>query len=323
MPQAPRQSLPTTGTRASPAAHTLGITTGEWTLKGHFYSVTEEFNLPTSDVEDLQVLLLSMRDDCLAEGTAADAHPAGPTATKMGGSFWFGSASLYERLGGLYPIALFVDRLIDALLADPRVAIPVDGHRRNEASMKYLFTEVVCAIVGGPEHVTSLAYAEARLLLPARQMFFLLEAAKDASDHFHSSKLRAELLQALHQAAADYIVDQRTTSPPSQRHSERAEKIEALSAQAGVPLNYIPKGGVVRITFDASSQLEQVAAGLADMGLKRRPDQGQDGFRRRQWHQLAASRRAQPPALCRPTPLLAIHHPVRPHRRCVWAGNAG
>ena len=135
--------------------------------------------------------------------------------------------------------------------------------------MKYLFTEVVCAIVGGPELVTSLAFAETRLLLPARQMFFLLEAAKDASDHFHSSKLRAELLQALHQASADYIVDQRTTSPPSQRHSERAVKIEALSALAGVPLIYIPKGGVVRITFDASpAQLEQVAAGLADMGLK-------------------------------------------------------
>ena len=49
----------------------------------------------------------------------------------------------------------------------------------------------------------------------------------------------------------------------------RAVKIEALSARAGMPLIYIPKGGVVRITFDASpAQLEQVAAGLADMGLK-------------------------------------------------------
>ncbi|EOD32162.1 hypothetical protein EMIHUDRAFT_434239 [Emiliania huxleyi CCMP1516] len=257
-----------TGKSMALAHKHLAITAGEWdAFMGTFYEVTEEFNLPSSDVEDLQAVLLSMRDDCVAEGTAADAHPAG--ATKTGGSFWFGSASLYERLGGLYPIALFVDRLIDALLADPRVAIPVDGQRRNEASMKYLFTEVVCAIVGGPELVTSLAFAETRLLLPARQMFFLLEAAKDASDHFHSSKLRAELLQALHQASADYIVDQRTTSPPSQRHSERAVKIEALSALAGVPLIYIPKGGVVRITFDASpAQLEQVAAGLADMGLK-------------------------------------------------------
>ena len=80
---------------------------------------------------------------------------------------------LYAKVGGVYPIALFVDRLIDALLADPRVAIPVDGQRRNEASLKYLFMEVVCAIAGGPEVVTSLAYAETRLLLPARQMFFL------------------------------------------------------------------------------------------------------------------------------------------------------
>ena len=248
----------------------LAITAREWdAFMAAFYSVTEEFDLPTSDVEDLQAVLLSMRDDCISEGTAADAHPAGSTATGTAGSSWFRSAPLYERLGGVYPIALFVDRLIDALLADPRVAIPVDGQRRNEASLKYLFMEVVCAIAGGPEVVTSLAYAETRLLLPARQMFFLLEAAKDASDHIPSSKLRAELLQALHRASADYIVDQRTSSPTSQRHSERAVQIEALSRRAGVPLIYIPKGGVVRITFDASpAQLEQVAAGLADMGLK-------------------------------------------------------
>ena len=152
----------------------LAITAREWdAFMAAFYSVTEEFDLPTSDVEDLQAVLLSMRDDCISEGTAADAHPAVSTATGTTGSSWFRSAPLYERLGGVYPIALFVDRLIDALLADPRVAIPVDGQRRNEASLKYLFMEVVCAIAGGPEVVTSLAYAETRLLLPARQMFFL------------------------------------------------------------------------------------------------------------------------------------------------------
>merc|ERR1719262_264898 len=172
----------------------LAITAREWdAFMAAFYSVTEEFDLPTSDVEDLQAVLFSMRDDCISEGTAADAHPAVSTAT--------GTV------------------------------------------------------------VSSLAYAETRLLLPARQMFFLLEAAKDASDHIPSSKLRAELLQALHQASADYIVDKRTSSPLSQRHSERAVQIEALSRRAGVPLIYIPKGGVVRITFNASpAQLEQVAA---------------------------------------------------------------
>ena len=99
----------------------LAITAREWdAFMAAFYSVTEEFDLPTSDVEDLQAVLLSMRDDCISEGTAADARPAVSTATGTTRSSWFRSAPLYERLGGVYPIALFVDRLIDALLAGDR-----------------------------------------------------------------------------------------------------------------------------------------------------------------------------------------------------------
>ena len=53
----------------------LAITAREWdAFMAAFYSVTEEFDLPTSDVEDLQAVLLSMRDDCISEGTAADAQ---------------------------------------------------------------------------------------------------------------------------------------------------------------------------------------------------------------------------------------------------------
>ena len=62
--------------------------------------------------------------------------------------------SLYARLGGVYPLALFVDRLIDALLSNRAVKIPLDA-RRTAGSLKYLFTELVCVLAGGPETMTS------------------------------------------------------------------------------------------------------------------------------------------------------------------------
>ena len=75
-----------------------------------------------------------------------------------------GGNRLYARLGGVYPIALFVDRLVDALLADERVNIPVDGTKRNEASLKcgsaplrfsYILREFLENIPENPAHSPS------------------------------------------------------------------------------------------------------------------------------------------------------------------------
>ena len=46
------------------------------------------------------------------------------------------------------PISLFCDRLVDALLSDRTVKIQLDA-KRSSASLKYLFTELVCNKRGG------------------------------------------------------------------------------------------------------------------------------------------------------------------------------
>merc|ERR1719235_366506 len=56
-----------------------------------------------------------MMDDCVVfpgERPRRDPGPMRPSGNR-----------LYARTGGVYPIALFVDRLVDALLADDRVHI--------------------------------------------------------------------------------------------------------------------------------------------------------------------------------------------------------
>eukprot|EP01043_Picozoa_sp_COSAG02_P097532 COSAG02_NODE_33750_length_495_cov_0.785354_1_plen_97_part_10 len=87
------------------------------------------------------------------------------------------------RQGGVYQIALFADRLVDALVSDDRVAVPVDGSKRNEGSLKYLVTEVLCKVSGGPEVITCPEAQETWLLVPRAAWPIVTLTAKLAADH--------------------------------------------------------------------------------------------------------------------------------------------
>ena len=59
--------------------------------------------------------------------------------------------SLYERLGGVYPIAAVVDAFIDRIMGDPRLnanpKVNEAHHRVSKAGFKYLKTHMT---VPGP-----------------------------------------------------------------------------------------------------------------------------------------------------------------------------
>ena len=63
--------------------------------------------------------------------------------------------SLFERLGGVYPIATLVDDFIDRVMANPKLnANPkvAEAHQKvPPAGFKYLVTEMVCWAAGGPQ----------------------------------------------------------------------------------------------------------------------------------------------------------------------------
>ncbi|MEM7125076.1 MAG: group 1 truncated hemoglobin [Chloroflexota bacterium] len=68
------------------------------------------------------------------------------------------SKSLYERLGGIYSIAAVVDDFIDRVMSDPILnANPLvnEAHQRiTAAGFKYLVTEFVGQVTGGPQQYT-------------------------------------------------------------------------------------------------------------------------------------------------------------------------
>ena len=66
--------------------------------------------------------------------------------------------SLYERLGGVYAIAAVVDTFIDRIMVDPILnanpLVDEAHHRVPKAGFKYLVTEMVCQVTGGPQRYT-------------------------------------------------------------------------------------------------------------------------------------------------------------------------
>lgn len=66
--------------------------------------------------------------------------------------------SLYDRLGGTYPIAGVVDDFIERLLIDPVVTanknVTAAMGRITKAGLKFHITEMVCEACGGPQKYT-------------------------------------------------------------------------------------------------------------------------------------------------------------------------
>jgi hemoglobin len=75
--------------------------------------------------------------------------------------------SLYERLGGIYPISAVVDDFIDRIMKDPRLngnpRVDEAHHKVTVTGFKYLVTEQLGEAAGGPQRYTGRSMREAHL----------------------------------------------------------------------------------------------------------------------------------------------------------------
>lgn len=123
------------------------------------------------------------------------------------------TASLYERLGGVYAIAAVVDDFIDRIMVDSRLnANPnVDEahHRVSKAGFKYLVTEQVCWAAGGPQVYTgrSMRESHAHLDITEFEWQSFLDDLRQTFDKFEvPAAERAELLAIVESTKADIVL---------------------------------------------------------------------------------------------------------------------
>ena len=123
------------------------------------------------------------------------------------------SLSLYQRLGGVYPIATVVDDFIDRIMVDPRLnsnrMVDEAHHRVPPAGFKYLVTEMVCWATGGPQRYTGRSMRDSHkdLKISATEWDAFLDDFQQTLNKFNVPQAeQAELKAIVASTRADIVV---------------------------------------------------------------------------------------------------------------------
>jgi len=243
-----------TGRPMEEAHKHLAITSDQWSaFMADARQVFQTFNLDSATQLELCGILSTYQSACvLAPGEQAPADP-GLLRPKGTGS------TLYQRLGGVYPIAQFVDRLIESVLKGDRVHIEHDRlddlqGKRHPPGLKYMVTELVCNCAGGPEVVTSKGYDDAKLGVQPQEWPTFLELASEAAELWPIPHLRNSLVGALGAVKAEICIgvyDEETTPEARARR---------MVQEAGFD-HYLATAALEKSAGDPARALELLARG--------------------------------------------------------------
>lgn len=117
--------------------------------------------------------------------------------------------TLYERLGGVYSIAVVVDYFIDTIMVDPRLnanpRVDEAHHRVTSQGFKYLVTEMVCWATGGPQQYSgrSMRDSHQHLLITEQEWEAFMDDFQQTLDKFRvPEREQAELKEIVEDTRA-------------------------------------------------------------------------------------------------------------------------
>lgn len=121
--------------------------------------------------------------------------------------------TLYERLGGVYSIAVVVDDFVDRVMADPRLnanpAVDEAHHKVPPPGFKYLVTEMVCWATGGPQKYTgrSMADSHRHLNITPKEWDAFMDDFQQTMDKFNvPAAERGELKAIVESTYGDIVI---------------------------------------------------------------------------------------------------------------------
>jgi hemoglobin len=120
--------------------------------------------------------------------------------------------TLYERLGGVYSIAVVVDDFIDRIMVDGRLnanaAVDEAHHRVSPQGFKYLVTEMVCWATGGPQQYSGRSMEESHrhLKITPDEWTAFIDDFQQTLDKFAVPTAEQQELQAIVESTRPAIV---------------------------------------------------------------------------------------------------------------------
>jgi hemoglobin len=131
--------------------------------------------------------------------------------------------SLYDRLGGIYPIATVVDDFIDRIMVDDRLnknpRVDEAHHRVLPPGFKYLVTEMLAEAADGPQRHTGRSMEDSHrdLLITSDEWEAFMDDLNRSLDQFAvPQQERSEVIAIIESTRSAIVVDaarEQTTTP--------------------------------------------------------------------------------------------------------------
>jgi hemoglobin len=160
----------------------------------------------------IQVSLVAATVVVAATLAAAQDKPSGPDSKPA-------AKSLYDRLGGAYPIAVVVDDFIERLLVDDTLnanpAIKEARDRVPKAGLKFHVATLVCQVTGGPcKYVgRDMKTSHAHLNISEKEWQAMLADFKKTLDKFSvPAAEQGELVAIVNSTKPDIVVGAKESS---------------------------------------------------------------------------------------------------------------
>jgi hemoglobin len=121
--------------------------------------------------------------------------------------------TLYDRLGGVYNIAVVVDDLIDRVMVDARLnanpLVDEAHHRVSPAGFKYYVTEMLCGAAGGPQVYTgrSMGDSHRHLMITEDEWLAFMDDLKQSLDKFHVPNQEQQEVTQIVESTREAIVN--------------------------------------------------------------------------------------------------------------------